>query len=57
MKLSLGSSAIIVLDGNIGYISVRDLPEDHSIKVWFQLNKRFQTRKFLMNLPEGPIFD
>ena len=37
----------------IGYNSERGPPKDHSIKVWSQLAKQFQRRKFLNIFPIG----
>ena len=34
--------------GVVGHNSERGPPKDHSIKVWSQLAKQFQTRRFLM---------
>ena len=53
LKLSLLIRQSWLADGVRGYNSERGPPKDHSIKVWSQLAKQFQRRRFLNIFPIG----
>ena len=52
-ELSLAVAAILVGKRVIGYNSERGPPKDHFSKVWFQLSKYLQTRRFFNEFPIG----